>query len=178
MINLDKDEHVIFQIRRHWFVFATQVTSLMILAIVPLFVLMVVDASNLQIELNGSFAALATFAYSWWLMILWIIGYVFWTGYFLDVWIMTNKKLLDVEQHGLFSREVSILHLDKIQDITSEVNGLLATVVNYGDIHVQTAGQQREFIIRSVPNPDEVRKKLNESLNRYKELNNDFNSGV
>lgn len=180
MIDLDENEHIIFQIRKHWFVFAAEMTSLIILAIVPMFVFLTIATSGVQIDLSTTagntvnLTALAIFLYGWWLLILWIIGYVFWTSYFLDVWVMTNKKLLDIEQRGLFSREVSILHLDKIQDVTSEVHGVFATLVNYGDIHVQTAGQQREFIINGVPNPDEVRKRLNDSLMRYKELNQEY----
>jgi membrane protein YdbS with pleckstrin-like domain len=170
MIGLDQDEHIIFEIRKHWFVFATEITSLLLLGIAPLIILAVLNNLQIQIEiLNGGFISLIIFLYTFWIFILWVIGFIFWTDYYLDIWVVTNKKILDVEQNGLFNREVSILHLDKVQDITSDVRGVFATFMNYGDIHVQTAGQQREFIIKNVPNADETRKRINDSLMRYVE---------
>ena len=54
--------------------------------------------------------------------------------------------------------------------IASVFTGVLATFINYGDLHVQTAGQQREFVIKSVAHPNEVRRRLNDALMRYKDL--------
>jgi len=171
MISLDKDEHIIFQIRKHWFVFAVKIAVIVLFALAPL--LLVFVFKNLLVSIvisNGSLVALVCFLYSTWLLILWLVSFIFWTDYFLDVWIVTDRKLVDVDQQGLFRREISILHLDKIQDVTSEVDGILATFINYGDIHVQTAGQQREFVIEHVPRPNEVRQRLNDALMRYKEV--------
>lgn len=170
MIELDTGEHVIFEIRKHWFVFATEVTILILMALAPIFIIAFVETVPLKIlPRGGNFASLIVFLYSAWLLVLWILGFVFWTNYYLDVWIVTDKKMIDVDQRGLFKREVSILHLDKIQDITSEIHGIFATLVNFGDLHVQTAGNQREFTIRGVANPDHVRQRINDALTNHKE---------
>ena len=94
--------------------------------------------------------------------------FVFWTNYYLDVWIITNKKILNVDQHGLFKREVIVLHLDKIQDITYMVDGLVATTLNYGNIKVTTAGKEAEFVLPGIPNPALVQAKINEALLAHK----------
>jgi uncharacterized membrane protein YdbT with pleckstrin-like domain len=170
MITLDKDEHIVIEIRKHWFVFAAESSTLLILALVPLIIPALVNSFNINIIVNGGhIVALFIFLYSLWLFVLWILAFIFWTDYYLDIWLVTNKKILDVEQDGLFNREVSILHLDKVQDITSEVNGVFATFINYGNIHVQTAGQQREFIIRNAPDAHETRRKINDALLKYNE---------
>jgi hypothetical protein len=82
----------------------------------------------------------------------------------LDVWIITSKKIIDVEQHSLFRREISIMNLEKIQDITFEIRGFIPTLFNYGDIKVQTAGAVGSFLIRGVPNPALIQIKLNEAI--------------
>ena len=119
--------------------------------------------------IEGNLTALILAIYPLWLIVLWVIGFIFWTDYYLDIWIITDHKLVDIEQRGLFRRQISILHLDKIQDVTSNVHGIFATFINYGNLHVQTAGQQREFIIHNVANPNEVRQRINDALVRYKE---------
>lgn len=86
-----------------------------------------------------------------------------WTDYYLDVWILTDKRLIDVEQRGLFHRKVSSLDLRNIQDIKIETKGLIATFLKFGDIHVQTAGADREFVIREAYNPELVKRQLTEA---------------
>jgi uncharacterized membrane protein YdbT with pleckstrin-like domain len=165
MIDFDKDEHLIFEVRKHWLVFFAEVMVLIIFALLPLLVASFVTNINFNISfITGFSTSLFVFFYALWLNILWIIGLVLWTNYYLDVWIITSKKIIDVEQHGLFKREVSFLHLDKIQDITYEIKGLVPTMLNYGDLEVQTAGMQGSFPIAGVPNPEYVQSKLNEAL--------------
>lgn len=168
MITFDKDEHIVFEVRRHWFLIATELSVVAMFAIIPLFVLAVGTAVPVEFYFGGNFWAAFIAFYSFWLLICWITGFIFWTNYFLDVWIVTNKKLIDIEQLGLFQREISVLELDKIQDVTSEVHGIVATLMDFGKIHVQTAGTQREFVISDVEHPSEVREKLHDALIRYR----------
>jgi len=171
MIEFRENEHTIFEIRKHWFIIATELTILTFLAFLPLLIPQILESINIVVIFgeSESFWSVFVFMYSFYLLMLWIIGFVFWTNYYLDVWIVTNQKILDIEQIGLFSREVSILHLERIQDITTETNGIVNTLVKFGDLHVQTAGQQREFIIHNVPNPDKIAKRVNEVLMKYKD---------
>jgi uncharacterized membrane protein YdbT with pleckstrin-like domain len=143
------------------------VVFLIIIALIPLLVISFLINPKININIgfiHGNIASLFVFFYSLWLSVLWITGIIFWTNYYLDVWIITSKKIIDVEQHGLFRREVSFLHLDKIQDITYEINGIIPTMLNYGNLEVQTAGSEGAFPIKGVPNPSNVQAKLNEAL--------------
>lgn len=73
--------------------------------------------------------------------------------WYLDVWILTDERIIDIEQTGLFGRNVSEFKLDRIQDITVHAKGILETIFNYGDVRIQTAGEKVEFIFAQVPNP-------------------------
>jgi uncharacterized membrane protein YdbT with pleckstrin-like domain len=158
MVELDKDEHVLLEVRKHWLVVFVEISVLAIIALLPLFFARFVE--------SGIFVPV----YSMMLLVLWVIGFVMWTSYYLDVWIITNKKIIDVEQHGLFSREISFLHIDKIQDVTYEVHGIIATMMNIGDVSVQTAGVAGEFPIRGVPNPEYVQTKIGEALEMFRDV--------
>ena len=86
-------------------------------------------------------------------LITWIFFFLLWIDYYFDVWIITNKRVVNVEQKGLFNREVSELELERIQDITTDVKGVIPTFLNYGDVYVQTAGKTERFDFADVPDP-------------------------
>ena len=81
-----------------------------------------------------------------------------WTDYYLDVWMVTDKRVIDIEQKGFFHRQTSVFRIERIQDVTVETHGIVATLLNFGDIHVQTAGEGQEFIMRGIANPKYVRR--------------------
>ncbi len=77
--------------------------------------------------------------------------------YYLDVWIITSERIVDIQQRGLFSRVVSEQKLSRVQDVTSEVHGVMPTLFRYGNVHVQTAGAKERFFFDRVPDPEGVR---------------------
>jgi len=162
MLHLDPGEHVILEVRKHWFIFFAYGAFLVIVAILPpIFYEAIVRLLKLNINIagEGNFTALLFFLYMMWLLVLWMAFFAKWTNYYLDVWYITEKRIIDVNQKTLFHREISSLRFDKIQDITVEVRGLLATFLNYGDIHVQTAAESSaDFLLVKASNPEGVRK--------------------
>lgn len=91
---------------------------------------------------------------------IWIVAFIIWTDYYLDLWIITNQRLMKIEQIGFFNRIVSELDIKRIQDITSEVNGMTGTMFGFGDVHVQTASEDRGFNLMSIPHPVETRRTI------------------
>lgn len=89
--------------------------------------------------------------------------------YYLDIWLITDERIIDVRQEGFFSRVVSELKLFQIQDVTSELKGFFQFVLKYGDVHVQTAGEARRFIFNDIPNPEKVRDIIIKLAERNKE---------
>ena len=67
---------------------------------------------------------------------------------------------------GLFSRQVTSLRLDRIQN-TSFEQSLFERLLSYGDVHVDTAGSGgTEITFRAVSDPQEVSKLLTSQLDR------------
>ncbi len=50
--------------------------------------------------------------------------------------------------------------MDRIQDITIDVRGVIPTLMGFGNLHVQTAGMHNEFNIMEVPNPYDVKDRI------------------
>lgn len=163
MLNIEKGEKIIFEIRKHTFVLFTKMFSVIILAIIPAFLIKIVTQLGIVVNFGDKNAlTIVVFFYAFWILIMWIVAFVFWTDNHLDVWVITNKKIIAIEQRGLFSREISYIHFDKVQDITTEVHGIMATILDYGEIHIQTAGEQKEFIMHNIRDPKTSREKINE----------------
>lgn len=90
----------------------------------------------------------------------WLFAFQSFIDYWLDVFILTDKRILDIEQKGLFNRTVSELRLYRTQDVTAEVKGFWHTMFDYGDIYVQTAGEQERFHFELVAHPNRVAKQI------------------
>jgi hypothetical protein len=98
---------------------------------------------------------LFTQVYTLFLVLALFLIFVF---YYLNVQIITNVRIVDIDQIGLFSHVISELHINTIEDVTSEVDGVFGTLLNYGDVYVQTAGTIDRFEFTNVPNPATIEK--------------------
>ncbi len=160
MIHLDPGEHVVHEVRKHWFVFFAHGFFLALAAILPpIFYEAFIHLVPFKFPIQGNINSLLMFVCLLWLLALWISFFVQWTNYYLDVWHVTQKRIIDVEQKRLFHREVSTIRFDKIQDITVEVKGLLSTFLDIGDVRVQTASENsQDFTMHSASHPERIRK--------------------
>ncbi len=88
---------------------------------------------------------------------VWLFGFLTWIDYYFDIWIITNQRIVNIEQKGLFDRHISELNFSRIQDVTTTVEGIIPTVLNFGDVFVQTASEQERFLFRMVPDPYKIK---------------------
>lgn len=158
MIILHTGETVVKQVRRHGLVILAEVVFFLFTALFPLVLgilayLFMTDISTRVWLYKDSII----FLYTAWVLFLWIFFFIVWTNYYLDVLIVTNQRVIDVEQRSLFSRDTAELQLENIQDIRIEERGILAALLHFGDMYIQTAGAQREFVVRHIPHPVRVK---------------------
>jgi len=144
------DEQAILILRKHWFVLAW-----------PFFkgVLFIVIAAFLPIVGKIGYyifnSAPLTFLYLAWI--------VFWASYILyeylnwyrDKYIISDKRVINIDQKSLFKRRVSEIELERIQDISHEINGVMATSFNYG-IVIISSGSGDNIELREIPQPAAV----------------------
>lgn len=83
---------------------------------------------------------------------------ILWAMYYLNVQIITNQRVVDITQESLLHHTISELHLRQIEDVTAEVDGLLGTFLDYGNVYIQTAGETERFTFDRVPNPTQISK--------------------
>ncbi len=91
---------------------------------------------------------------------------VAWIDFYLDSTIVTEKRLVDVHQNGLFNHRVSEQSLLKVQDVTVRIRGLWQTFFQYGTVYVETAGEAPNFEMNNLPHPHHVANTITEFHNR------------
>ncbi len=104
-------------------------------------------------------------------LLTWLFAFLQFTDYYLDVWIVTNERIINIEQKGLFTRVASELHLSAVEDTTSEVKGMFHTFLDYGQVHVQTAGERTRFIFKNIPHPEQVKEAIVKLVHEDKDKN-------
>jgi uncharacterized membrane protein YdbT with pleckstrin-like domain len=147
------DETIYTVIHRHWFNILSHFIAIIFLTfLILIFYFFAEPTAGL---LKTSFEpSVVSFITTTALLFLWLYAFFIWIDYYFDVWVITNERVLNVEQKGLFTRIISEVHLGRVQDVTTKVEGFLPTLLHYGDIFVQTAGEEKHFHFRNVGDPD------------------------
>jgi uncharacterized membrane protein YdbT with pleckstrin-like domain len=152
-IGQEKGEKIVLFIRRHPFLISLRIIGLVITYAVP------VSFSTFFIDfiLQYNFMVLYLFIISLWTLFIWMVVFYWLTMYTLDMWIITDRRIIDSNQHGFFNRTVAELHISRIQDIYVNTEGTFQTLINFGDLFVQTAGTEERFKFLQIPDPVRVK---------------------
>lgn len=161
---LEQNEHIVTIARRHWFKLVMQTMLIFFSLLIPLVVSSIVVALPQQSAEFGNLTILSMVFILMWIFIIWNLGFIIWTNHFLDVLVITNKQIIDIEQIGLWNREISTLQINKIQDISTKTEGFIPSLLDYGDLEIQSAGSLTNFIVKEVQKPDLLRQKINEQI--------------
>lgn len=158
MIKLEPNEKQILMVRRHWFVLARPLAFFFVALIFPTIFLNFVPPL-FPILMTPSLEPALNFFLTLYFMGLFLFLFIFWVNYYLDVWIITTQRLIDIEQKSLFSREIAEMRLSRIENVAVDIHGFIQTMLNFADIRVETAGTS-QFIIRDAPHYYEVKNAL------------------
>ncbi|MDI6777620.1 MAG: PH domain-containing protein [Patescibacteria group bacterium] len=149
-------EAIILFLRRHWFIFFMRLLFIIIsiAGLIIIYFAFLFFNNNFQ---ESAFFNLLLFGESLATLFVWNFFFILWLDFYLDAWIVTNERIINIEQRGFFRRNISELKLTKIQDVTSEIIGVIPTLFNYGNIYVQTAGEKERFTFFQIPDPNKVK---------------------
>jgi uncharacterized membrane protein YdbT with pleckstrin-like domain len=158
--NAVPDEHTIYVLRRHPITLASLMVTFALLLGAPVAIILYFSQVRPDFLESPVAMPLLVLGGSVFFLFSWLFLFQQFLDWYLDLWIVTNRRILNIEQTGLFSRTVSELRLYRIQDVTSTVNGIVATVFDFGDLEIQTAGEKSRFDFEEIPHPTVVAKAI------------------
>lgn len=153
----DEEEKVLLLLRKH---VVTNVPWI-VLSFIGLFIPIAATyiPAFLLLPVNFQFVSILL----WYLM---VFGFAFeqFLSWYFHVYIITDERIIDYDFYSLLYKRVSKAKIDRIEDTTYQMGGILQNVFHYGTVYIQTAGEQREFDFEDVPRPELVGKLLNELM--------------
>jgi hypothetical protein len=160
LFQLKSYERIEMVIRRHPIFLFRNIVFFVVLAAIPAGVVIMVQTVSSTLFTNPVALAIGGVLGSIYYLGIWLFFFSLILDYYLDIWVLTNDRLIAVEQQGLFSRVISETDLWLIQDVTSEIKGIGATIFGFGNLHVQTAAEQARFHFENCGNPNGIRQKM------------------
>lgn len=143
--DLKEGEKVIRVVRKHWASFMLPIFKTFLVLVIPFFLGFILFANTIGLII---FFVWVSFGLTY--------GFYQWLCWYFDHFIVTNQRIVNVNQKRLFARSVSETGLFNVQDVTYEISGLLASIFNYGTVKVLTASVNDSIQMSSIEKPKEV----------------------
>ncbi|HPN67738.1 MAG TPA: PH domain-containing protein [bacterium] len=168
------DERVCLFLRRYWVSFLLSLFVVVLMVILPIIMLGFFGLLNFHLQdllitlfkgIDSNYPEIRAkqmevFMFSAYYFFVASYFLILWLDYYFDITIVTNERLIDIQQSGLFNRSVSELYLQQIQDVSGKQKGFMQNVFNYGDVLIQTAGEKTLFVVDHVYNCYQVARQV------------------
>ena len=155
------NETVLLATRRHWFVLFISMLLVVLLILFPFIIHYLLASQSWN---NENIESLFKLLVSIYLLFVWNLAFYNIVLYSLNTLIITDKRIVENKQLGLFKNVVNEIELDKVQDVSVKIYGPIASFLDYGDIEVQSAGATNKFFFTQFPNPQEIKKTILDSI--------------
>lgn len=143
------DEQIIFILRKHPTILFRSAIFLTLFTFLPIFAL-----------IFFKFSWVFSYSFFLWLIVAGTYGFRVLYIYKNSRYILTNTRLISMEQKGIFHKTASETPLEKIQDVSFEIKGFWPSMWDYGTIYVQTAGFTRRFALEFVDEPSKIKDQI------------------
>jgi hypothetical protein len=151
---LQDGERILARRRKHWIFLWPRLLFLAVAGLIPVLLLRwLLDEIGLLDDIDSVF---------WIVAAIWLLFWLFklvlaWYRYKHDFWVITSQRLVDVRRLNPFDLSVNTADLVNVQDMSVSRKGILATTLDFGDIHCQTASADgKDFMLGGIPNPRET----------------------
>jgi hypothetical protein len=108
---------------------------------------------------QGTFGIVVFFVWLLSGLILFFRAYARWAK---TVFVVTDRRVIDCDQKGLFHRVVTEARYDQIDEVSYHIKGFLPTVFRFGMIRLQLHGSAADIQLEQVTRPHKVTDLIND----------------
>jgi signal transduction histidine kinase len=159
------DEEVLLVVHKHWVGFIPDA----LFAVLPgliLFIFWRLPEESVGSILHTMFTLFLPLG----AMIVWILLAMLWTNYFLDMLILTDRRIFYTSQINLSNRTIEEWDIQDIQHVNVEMGNVLESFFNYGTLGLETKGTGEVILLDDIPNPEYVSAIILKQDDRFGEL--------
>ncbi len=150
----DTDEKILLLLRAHPITNIPWIVLSIIIFFIPFFASKITLFFGLDLNILPQ-TYLLIFLIINYLLVL-IIVYEGFLNWYFNVYIVTDKNIVDVDFHSILFKNIDVAPLRNIEDASSSMGGILHSIFNYGNVFVQTAGTGQNIDFISVSKPHQV----------------------
>lgn len=159
--NLRPGENVISVIKRHWIAY--------VILWIYIITWLIISLSLFLILWNTLIWNLANIVF--WLYFL-VFLYIQWLNHELDMYVVTNNRVIWIDQVSFLNRSVSECNLWQVQEVNSKISWLFANILNYWTLSIQTAWNVTTLKMTFCPDSMQEARKLLNIVDDYRDKQN------
>ncbi len=163
--NLKPWEEILEVIKRHWIVYIMVWVFFLIGIIITFILFIVLNFTPVSILINVVF---------W--MFFSIFLYIEWLNHELDMYVVSNNRVIWINQISFLNRAVSECNLWQVQEVNSKTAWLFANIFNYWTLSIQTAWNATTLMMDFAPDPIQKARKILNIVDDYRDKHNNNNS--
>lgn len=162
-----KNEVLLCFCRKHWIVLLPHFLGLLVVLIGLLGFTLFMRPAGIRASLSAdTYQIIAAF------LILALTFYLHraflrFINYFLQTLIITSFRVIQLDQTLYFNHDRDSIDLPEIQDIEVRRNGLIKTLLNYGEINITLSSAASTKMLHCIPNPEYYFRKINKTKREY-----------
>ena len=158
-------ETIQYIVHKHWIIYVRLAGFVLAVAGIP-FVSYFFLVEEVPLSPNQQhWLTLLFFLY---LILILSITFIRWLEEEMDMIIVTNERIISIDQVTFMHRTISETELSQVQDVKHVAKGLLANLFGFGSLEIQTAAHKVVFVIKAVYNPFEMARGILDLCNTYK----------
>lgn len=154
LIEFDDNEELLHEIRKHGFGLLIIIATGVFVSVAILAVTIALANSGIANQIGFSSAS-SVLVFLGFIMVMFIILVTSINAqlYRSNVAYVTNEKIAQILHVSLFNKKISQLSIGDVQDVSVTQNGLIPTLLGYGTLVIETAGEQQNYTFTYIPHP-------------------------
>lgn len=159
LVHQEEDEHIELFLRQHWVTNIPWIFTAIIGILVPLFLPLIKGFILSIVTFSVPTDIYISFIILWYMFILFYIieSFLHW---YLNIYIVTNKHLVDIIFWNLLYRDTTEVRITDVESAKTHIRGVLGPLFNFGDVVIETAAKGQSIQFLQIPKPDIVAERI------------------
>ncbi len=149
---LKPDEEILMEVHQDWVPYIPRLVVFAIWFVIPWFFLF-------PLFRRGWIGVAAFFVVVLLALFFWLRSWYAWQK---TMFVVTNRRMVDIDQHGYFSRTVSEMFFSNIDDVSYRKKGVLQMIFGYGTVRLETSGSAADIEVSRVRQPSRLHDLIND----------------